>query len=311
MVASESPHRPRHGRMHLLMLVVTFCWSSNIIAGKEALKSIGPVALAQLRVLLAASVYATWFLASGRSRRLRRSPRVWLFVVVAAFTGITLNQLAFIGGMSLISVAHTGLITALGPIMVLVIAVVIRLEALTIWKFAGMLVAFAGVGVLTADKAGRGSGHWTGDIIMLAGTAVFAVYTIMMKEVADQFDALTLNTLVYGMAAVMMLPVGIRPLTRVHWAQISRVSWAGLAFLVIFGSVMSYMLFAYVLTELSAARVAAFNYLQPVFASTLGIWVLCEPLTSKVLIGGVMILAGLYLTERERGEDTVRAESCP
>ena len=66
---------------------------------------------------------------------------------------------------------------------------------------------------------------------------------------------------------------------------------------------ISYLIFAYVMTELPASRVAAFNYLQPVIASGLGIWVLSERLTSKVLIGGGLILAGVYLAERERGEE--------
>jgi len=67
---------------------------------------------------------------------------------------------------------------------------------------------------------------------------------------------------------------------------------------VLFGSVVPYLLFAYALTGLAASRVAAFNYLQPVIASSLAIWVLSEKLTAKVLIGGVLILTGVYLAER-------------
>jgi drug/metabolite transporter (DMT)-like permease len=92
-----------------------------------------------------------------------------------------------------------------------------------------------------------------------------------------------------------------------QWAAISPVAWWGVAFLVVFGSVISYLLFAYVMTELPASRAAAFNYLQPVIASGLGIWILSERLTSKVLIGGGLILAGVYLTER--GEENAAAEA--
>ena len=137
--AAKPATRPRHGRMHLLMLLVTVCWASNIIAGKEALTGFGALALAQLRVLGAAMIYVIWFLASGRMRRLQLSRRKWLFVVAMAVSGIALNQLTFIGGMARTTVAHTGLIVALGPVMVLVIAVVIRMESLTGWKFAGMI----------------------------------------------------------------------------------------------------------------------------------------------------------------------------
>lgn len=293
-----------HGRMHFLMLLVTVCWASNIIAGKEALTGFGALALAQLRVLGAAIIFVIGFLASGRIRRLQLSPRKWLFLVAMALNGIALNQLTFIGGMARSTVAHTGLIVALGPVMVLVIAVVIRLEVLTAWKFGGMIIAFAGVGILTADKAGQGNGsHWAGDLILLLSTLVFAIYTILMKEVANDFDGLTLNTLVFVLGALMMLPFCAHAVVVTRWTALSLKAWSGLAFLIVFGSVISYLLFAYVLTELAASRAAAFNYLQPIIASGLGIWILSERLTSKVLIGGALILAGVYLTERERGEE--------
>jgi drug/metabolite transporter (DMT)-like permease len=121
--------------------------------------------------------------------------------------------------------------------------------------------------------------------------------------VANSFDGLTLNTLIFVLGAIMMLPFCAHAVVVTNWAALSLKAWWGLAFLVLFGSVISYLLFAYVLTELAASRAAAFNYLQPVIASALGIWVLSERLTSKVLIGGALILAGVYLTERERGEE--------
>ena len=166
-----------------------------------------------------------------------------------------------------------------------------------------MLIAFGGVAILTADKAGRGSVTWKGYVILLGGTLVFAVYTILVKEIADRYDTLTLNTLVFGMGALFMLPIGAPAVHRTNWAALQWDQWWGLGFMVLLGSVLPYLLFAYALTALSAARVAAFNYLQPVIASSLGVWLLAEHLTAKVVIGGALILLGLYLTERERGEE--------
>ena len=298
--------------MHLLMLFVVVCWASNIIAGKEALTGLTPLALAQLRVLGAAIIYVIAFLATRRIRRLQFTQRKWIFLVAMAANGIALNQLTFIGGMARSTVAHTGLIVALGPVMVLLIAVVVRLEALTVWKLAGMVVAFGGVGILTADKVGQGSsGHRVGDLILLVSTLVFAIYTVLVKEVATQFDSLTLNTLIFVLGATMMLPFCAHAVVVTNWAALSAQAWWGLAFIIIFGSVISYLVFAYVMTELAASRAAAFNYLQPVIASGLGIWILSERLTSKVLIGGGFILAGVYLTEREQGEEKAAGTSNP
>jgi drug/metabolite transporter (DMT)-like permease len=307
---TPSPNPINHARMHLLMLLVVVCWASNIIAGKQALTGFSALALAQLRVLGSAVLFLIGALATGRLRGLRISTRKWQLLAVIAANGIAANQLTFIGGMARSTVAHTGLIVALGPVMVLAIAVTMRLEVLTSWKIAGMVIAFAGVGILTADKAGQGNGsHVIGDLILLVSTIVFALYIVLLKEVADEFDTLTLNTIIFAMGAVMMLPFCTRPVLVTNWRGIDLEAWWGLAFLIVFGSVLPYLLFAYVLTGLAASRAAAFNYLQPVIASALGIWILSEQINSKVVAGGSLILAGVYLTERERGEEDGRSPS--
>jgi drug/metabolite transporter (DMT)-like permease len=310
--AAPSPNPTNYARMHLLMLLVVVCWASNIIAGKQALTGFSALALAQLRILGSAVLFLIGALATGRLRSLRLSNRKWLLLAAIAANGIAANQLTFIGGMARSTVAHTGLIVALGPVTVLAIAVMMRLEVLTTWKIAGMVIAFAGVGVLTADKPGQGSGsHAVGDLILLVSTIVFAVYTVLLKEVADEFDTLALNTIIFAMGAVMMLPFCARPVLVTNWRGVDLEAWWGLMFLIVFGSVLPYLLFAYVLTGLAASRAAAFNYLQPVIASALGVWILSEQINSKVVAGGGLILAGVYLTERERVEEGGRLPSVP
>lgn len=299
--------------MHLAMLLVTVCWATNIIAGKEALTGFGPLALAQLRVLGAALVFAIVFLASrGWPAARGLTFREWMFMLLVAANGITLNQVFFIGGLARSSVSHTALIVALGPVMVLVLACLMRLESLTGLKFAGMLIAFSGVGVLTVDKAGNADGgHWIGDLILLAASAVFAYYTILVKEVATRFDALALNALTFAMGALLMVPFSARALLQASWTMLPARAWWGLAYMVVLGSVVPYLLFAWALTELAASRVAAFSYVQPVIATGLGIWLLAERLTAKVVVGGALILLGVYLTERERGEEKPAREAVP
>jgi drug/metabolite transporter (DMT)-like permease len=308
---SKSPLGPetaaparKHGRMHLLMLGATICWASNIVAGKEALRGFGALALAQLRLAGAALVLGILFLAWPRRPRIRLHARQWLFLLWVALFGITLNQLFFIGGLSRTSVAHAGLIVALGPVMVLVLSCLMRLEALTALKFAGMVISFAGVGFLTMGEARQGSSaSLSGDLILIAGSAVFAYYTVMVKELADRYDALTLNMLIFVMGAVMMMPFAGRAILQIRWTIVPPMAWWGMAFMVFFGSVAAYLIYAFALTELTAARVAAFAYLQPVIATALGIWLLGESLTRREVIGGVLILLGVYLSERERGEE--------
>jgi len=290
--------------MYVLMLIVTVCWAGNIVAGKHAERDFGTLPLAQLRVLGAALIYVFLFLAWRRRPRFRPTGRGWMFLLVAAFNGIALNQFFFISGIARTSVAHAGLIIALGPVMVLVLACVLRLENLTVTKFAGMLVSFAGVVVLTLPKAGQGNApQWKGDVLLVVGGLVFAYYTIQVKQVADQIDTLTLNTVLFSLGALVMIPFTLSAVLEVRWAAVAPAGWWGLAFMIVFGSVLSYLIYAYALASLSPSRVSAFAYFQPVIASALGIWFLDEKLTGVVGIGGALIMLGVYLSERERGEE--------
>jgi drug/metabolite transporter (DMT)-like permease len=300
----EARRSSRHSQMHGLMLVATFCWAGNMVALKDALAGFNPLALALLRVAGAAIVYLTLFLLIRRKLPRRLTAREWWVLSLVAMSGVTFNQLFFVGGIARSTVAHAGLIVALGPIMVLVLSCLMRLEALTIPKFVGMLISFAGVAVLTIGKAGRlNGGHLVGDLILLAGSAVFAYYTILVKEVADRYDPLTLNALAYAIGVILILPFTVGSLADVQWQRVPLYSWWGVGFAILLGSVVPYLVFAYVMSELTAARVAAFAYIQPVIATGLGIWLLREHLTVKVVVGGILILAGVYLTERERGEE--------
>ena len=307
--------RHRRGLTLFLMLIATFCWATNIIAGKEALRGFGALALAQMRVWGASVIYVALFLtwpranysrvfkwrSAPRRPSLRRSRRDWAFLGLVALFGITLNQLFFIGGLARTSAAHTALIVALGPVMVLALSRLLGMEALTLLKSVGILVSFCGVAVLTTGKGGRGNGvHWQGDLLALAGSGVFAYFTILVKEAAVQSDALTLNTIIFTLASVLMLPFTARQLLAVRWSAMPPLAWWGLAYMVVMGSVLAYLLFAFALAELTPSRVAAFNYLQPLIAISLGVWMLGEKVTSGLIAGGALILVGLYLTERER-----------
>ncbi len=285
------------------MLIVVICWSANIVAAKEGALGFGPVALAQFRTLGAAIAFGLIFVTWPKRPALRFGRRQWIFLSITALSGVTLNQLFFIGGVARTSVAHSALIIALGPVMVLVLASMMRLESLTFLKFAGMVISFAGVAMLTlAQSRGAEGSHWSGDLIQLAATAVFAYYTILMKEAADRFDAVTLNAITFALGAVMMIPFSLPSIWTLNWSHVHSTAVWSLVFMVIPGTILPYLLYAYALTGLTASRVAAFNYLQPFIAITLGMWMLTEKLSSGTVAGGALILIGVYFAERERGQ---------
>jgi drug/metabolite transporter (DMT)-like permease len=300
--AAAAPRSRSHTAAEAMMLAATFFWASNIVAGKVALTAFSALALAQLRMAAAAILYIVVYAAWRGLPPLRLGRREWGLMALMALTGITANQIFYIGGLDMTSVTHAGLIQAIGPIAVLLLSAAMGREPLTVRKIIGMAVAFLGVAVLLFEKPGSGSGaHWTGDVVMILACAVFAYYTILTKQVANRYDPLVLNVYVFALGALFLIPFCGYSTAMVAWGRIPAGAWLGLAYMVLFGSFVAYLIYAFALERLSASNVAAFAYLQPVMAALLGLWLLGERISTPVVIGGALILGGLYLTERARG----------
>jgi drug/metabolite transporter (DMT)-like permease len=292
----------RIGSVTFLMLVTTFCWASNIVAGKVALTGFKPLALAQLRMAGAAFLYVILYFAWRGIPTLRLTKRQWLILALMALTGITFNQICYIGGLARTSVTHTGLIQAIGPVMVLLLSASIGTEMLTYRKAFGMTVSFAGVALLLLERPAQGSGaNWLGDLIVIAAGGFFALYTILMKDVANFYDSLTLNMLVFGLGTIFLVPFCVTSVAEIQWNRVPTYAWWGLAYMVLFGSFLAYLIYAFALEKLSASSVAVFAYLQPLMAALMGIWLLGEKISISVVIGGIVILIGVHLTEGARG----------
>ena len=296
-------------RASLLMLIGTFCWASNIVAVKWALEGFNALALAELRISGATMLFGLIGFQQNGFRSLHLSRREWFTLALMAFCGITLNQIFYIGGIARTSVTHTGLIQAVQPVMVLLLAAALGMEALSSRKWVAMLLAFAGVGTLLIGRSPQGSAaRWTGDLMLLVASAVFAYYTILMKDAAAIYGNITLNALVFGLGAILLLPFCARSVQKVRWAHTPAQAWCGLVYMILFGSFVAYLIYAYALQELAASKVAAFSYLQPLMAVALGVWLMSEQVTIKAVAGGAMILAGVYLAQLEHHHKNSRGQ---
>jgi drug/metabolite transporter (DMT)-like permease len=291
----------------LIFLMVAF-WSGNYIAGKIALREFSPLLLAGLRIgfagVMMAGVYVAHalVLTPGVETSLdtaRTSACATVRLLLLGLLGVTLNQVMFIIGLSRTSVAHAAILIGLTPIQVLVIACLRGQERITARKAAGMATALAGVAVLKLFEPATGAGAtWIGDFVVLLAGLCFALFTVFGKEVTAQYSTVTMNTYAYVGGAVALLPLTLWEATRQPLAHVSAGAWLAAIYMALFPSVIAYLIYYHALAHMTASRVAAFSYLQPVFASIMGVAILGERLGAPVIAGGVVILCGVYQAER-------------
>lgn len=288
-------------------------WSFNFIAAKIGLRELSALAMPSFRVVLAGLVMLPLYLAcrhlpvfacppDHREARFTRRD-IWTFTYLGFF-GVAINQVCFTAGLRYTSVGHSAILVALGPIFVLVLSAAFGLERLTARKITGMTFAFAGVVFLaTEDRAGPSS-TLLGDVITLSGSLGFALYAVLAKRVAADYDTLTMNAFTHFAGMILVLPLAIFEAWQLaankNASAISWQSWAATAYMAIFGSAIAYLLYFWLLRYMPASRLSAFSYLLPIVGTLLGIWLLGERATWNQVAGGAMVLAGIYWIESGR-----------
>ena len=267
-------HRPSRSILVACITLIMAIWAVNYLAVKFALRYLQPLTLASFRVVAASlfmlSIYPIAahlpaFSADLRAHKQKRTLRDLFAFAYLGFFCIGLNQMCFTVGLRYTSVAHSSLILGMGPIYALILAVLFRLEKLTLGKALGMAVSFIGVAILASGSGvSRHSPTLLGDFITLCGSLAFA----------------------------------LGPLA--NWQDIPWTAWACLAFTAIFSSTLAYLFYFWLLRYLEASQLSAFSNLLPVSATILGILFLGERGSWSELFGAALALLGLSLTESAR-----------
>lgn len=281
---------------------MTFVWGINFVIVKIALRFFPALMVGPLRACMAAVMMLPIYFWRRRKRGPDHVP--WKLselplIATLGVCGITLNQVFFVVGMERTSVAHGALTIALAPVMVLLLARMRGQEKITARTMGGMALAFCGVAVLNLGpgKASQGA-SLTGDLIILLAGFTFAIFAVFGKEITKRHDTVTMNTLGYAAGALAALPFIWWQARTFDLSVVPMEGWLWLAYLAAFPSILGYLIFYYAMTFLSASRVSAFSYAQPVVAAVSGFVVLGEPVTATVALGGALVLCGVWLTGR-------------
>jgi drug/metabolite transporter (DMT)-like permease len=228
----------------------------------------------------------------------------WRFLYLGFF-GVSVNQFCFTLGLHYTSVSHSAVIVGMGPIYTLILAVLLRLERATWHKAVGMAIAFTGIAVLASENGiSARSPSLLGDAITMTGSLGFAMYAVLGKRIAGEYDALTMTAFNHFAGALIVLPLALHQAWMLgaagNWRAVPWQGWTAILYMALFGSAVAYVLYYWLLRYLEASQLSAFTYLLPVLASILGILALGEQGSWRQVLGGALALGGVYWTESGR-----------
>lgn len=295
-----SESKQGEARLYALLTLMVLFWAGNFVVGKIALREFPPLMIAGLRTLFAgAFIWPVYWIQSRREQPEQRWTRSEAPALIGAgILGVVLNQFLFVIGLSMTSVAHASIIIGMGPIFVLLIAAAVGQESITGRKVVGLGMAIAGVGLL---QYGRGTAHGPtllGDLFVFLAGLTFATYTVIGKRMSRRHGTVTINTFAYVAGAVSLLPLTLWESSRISLSTVTPAAWLSVAYMGLFPSVVSYLIYSHALKHLTASRVSTFSYLQPLLAIVMAGLFLHEIPGSGFLGGGALVLGGVYVTER-------------
>lgn len=143
-------------------------------------------------------------------------------------------------------------------------------------KIAGMAIAFAGVAVLAGQASGQQALLHTeatlaGDAITGAAALLFALYAAYGKKATELHGTIVTNGFAYMGGAVLLAPIVLWQARAFPFAGITAAGWSSTVYMAIFPSAICYLIYYYALTRISASRLAAFVYLEPVIATLMAV----------------------------------------
>ena len=288
--------------LYALVLLMIAGWAGNYVVGKIALQAFSPVLLFCLRISMAGVLILPiyWW------ERHHRPGPAWTLrdvtqLVILGLFGVALNQFLFVVGLSRTSVAHSSIFANMTPILILLLASARGLERLTGWKLVGVTVALAGVVLLRKlDTNSHGEATLAGDFLTFCGALAFSIFTVLAKPQTKRYGGVTVNTFAYAGGGLLMAPVTLWQAAGFNFRAVPLSAWAAVFYMAFLPSVICYLIYYYALARMEASRLAAFSYLQPVLAIVFGIMVLQEHVTFALVVSGLVIFIGVYITERAR-----------
>ncbi len=221
--------------------------------------------------------------------------------LVCALTGIALNQMMFIPGVSLTFPIHSALLLLVTPILITIMGALFLKEKMTGLNFAGLFFGLAGAAtlILFRENAGTGNNVLLGDLLIAGNATVYALYFILVKPLMQTYNPIQVIRWVFTFGLLMVFPFCWGDFIATEWSAYSFKEYSFLIAIVIGGTFLAYLFNIYGIKVLGPAITGAYIYTQPFFAAIIAMVFLRETLNLYKLIAAILIFSGVYLANKK------------
>ena len=286
--------------IYFKLLCVALFWGGTFIAGRLLAQNVGPFSASFLRFAVAgAALCIIAWKKEGRILPLKK--KQWLPVFVLGMTGVFAYNVFFLKGLKLIEAGRASIIIASNPIFIALLSAFFFREKLTFIRVVGIITSIAGAIIVIS----RGNpahflqhGLGMGEIYIFCCVASWVTFTLIGKAVLTGMTSL--NSVLYSTvigAAALCIPASMEGLWS-HIGQYSGWDWIHIFYLGLFGTVIGFVWYYDGIRKIGAMKAGVFINFVPVSAIILAYLLLSEPVTFSLLVGLIMVVLGVFLTNR-------------
>lgn len=284
----------------VVFLALGVAWGSSYLFIKIGVETLSPFTLIAGRTAIGAAVLALVMVL--RRESLPRSAGTWGHMLMVALLGIAIPFSLITWGEQSIDSALAAILNGTVPLLAIVLAAIVLVdEPITLNRLLGLLVGFAGVIAITSPSFGPGTGgSLPGELALMGASVSYAAAGVYARRFVRNLRPLPSAFLEVGLAFLVILVLALvfeHPLaTHVEPSTILAVGWLGLV-----GSGLAFLAFFFLLGRWGAGRTSTVAYLLPVVGIALGVLVRHESLSVPVLIGTALVIGGVAVANSSFG----------
>lgn len=285
-------------KAYIALGITSVIWGTSWVASKIGIRWIPGLEIAAIRQFVAGTVLISYFLLRGEKLPNRQQFFYLLLTGVLLFT--TANGMATMA-LKHIPSAMGSLISALYPLSVVVIErIFFRSARITPLTMTGLLLGFAGISLVFIENAFRGiqAGFATDVALSVVAMLSWSIGTIiltMSRQSINPYYAIGwqmwLSSIILG-CSLIFSGTGVA-IHKIPWQ-----AWGSITYLIVLSNIITMLAFVYTMKHLPAAIAALYAYINPLVTLATGFLIIGEPITTKIIIGSCITLAGVYLVNR-------------
>jgi drug/metabolite transporter (DMT)-like permease len=292
----DEKSKTSHGT-ELFLLVAVLLLGTNPVAVKYAVSAVPPLPFVALRFTAAGLLLLGAARCLGLGEGIGRKDLLPMMGVGAV--GVGLTNMLFTSGVNLTNASDTALLYAVVPVWGMILGSVLGLEKPTMRGILGVGIAFLGIVVVVYGGLGGSGSSLKGNLLVLGATVCWGSYTVLSLPLLEKYSPLTVAayTMIFGGLAT--LPFALPGLLSVDWEAMKVGVWAAVAYSTVLVAAFGFFAWQRGASLLGANKVLVYQYLITFVGVASGIALLGEGLGVEKIIGGAVILLGVYLARRQ------------